>query len=1174
MIKKLTTVVVVLALASLAYAASEYIHHDLKVTLKPDKKFIRVVDKIYLPANIIKKKNHFLLHGNLAIVSLSRDIKIEKEKGELKAEFFGINTARFEIKKKIPINQYSFQFPGVPGKTLTIEYEGTIHHPIKKIGAEYARGFSETPGIICEKGVYLAGATFWLPWFNDNLVTFKMETTVPEPWDVLSQGRRVFHEKKKGLQVTIWDSPEPMDEVYLVAAEFKEYGLKVGKVNIMAFLREKDDNLAHKYLETTGQYLEMYEKLIGPYPFSKFALIENFWETGYGMPSFTLLGPQVIRFPFILHSSYPHELLHNWWGNSVYVDYESGNWCEGLTTYLADHLIKEQRDQGSEYRKTTLQDYTHYAAGKEEEFPLIQFKARYNALSSSIGYGKSKMLFHMLRRQIGDQSFKKALQHFYKENKYKRATFEDVRKSVEAVTGKDFKDFFQQWVTRSGAPEIRLINAIVLRADEIPPLEQVRTDHELHELTQINKKLLQGVQGDGFLEKSPPSRRRHYLLQFSLEQIQQDKPYALTIPVAITLEGKKEAIVKYLDMTKKKQDFEFSFNQPPLRIDVDPEFDIFRKLHTNEIPPTLSNAFGAKQILILLPSAAPGDFLKGYRELAESWAKDSEGKIDIKMDNRVSALPADKAIWLLGWENLHNNTLQNSIAFYKGNMDEKSVTLDKKKLSRDKHSIIVAVKNKENPDQVVILLSTDRVKALPGLGRKLPHYGKYSYLGFEGDEPTNMFKGQWPAVDSPMTVILDSSSTVDRVSGALPHRESLARLAPLFSSERMLGHIRYLASEDLEGRGLGSKGLEKAAHYIATAFKKAGLEPGGDNHSYYQTWEAEAMVGKTKRKTTLRNVIGIIPGSKPQWADQSVVLCAHYDHLGLGWPVVHQGNEGKIHYGADDNASGVAILLELSHTMGKSYKPERSIVFVAFTGEESGLLGSSYYVKNLEQDRLKNIMAAVNLDTVGRLREKEKLMVIGSSSAREWRFIFMGIGYTTGIESELITQDLDASDQVNFIKAGIPGIQLFSGPHNDYHRPTDTVNKINAAGLVKVAAVARETIVYLSERKEPLTFQGIEAVSHPGPTPPPGGRRVRTGIMPDFAFSGKGVKITMVSPDSPAEKSGIRKDDVIIKLGDVFVNNLREYSNVLKTFKPGDTVNLVYLREGQEYSTTLVLAAR
>ncbi|MCP5050958.1 MAG: M1 family metallopeptidase, partial [bacterium] len=272
------------------------------------------------------------LHGNLTITSKSKGIKIKKEKGELKSEFFGINTSEFEIKKKIPLAHYSIQglSQSQTGPTLTVNYEGIIHHPIKQTKTEYARGFSETPGIISDKGVYLAGASFWVPWFDNRLVTFKMETAVPGTWDTVSQGRRALQKKKNGRQITTWDSPNPMDEVYLVAAQFKEYGIKVGKVDVIAFLRSKDESLANKYLETTGQYLEMYEKLLGPYPYSKFALIENFWETGYGVPSFTLLGPKIIRLPFILPSSYPHELLHNWWGNSVFVNYEAGNWCAGL----------------------------------------------------------------------------------------------------------------------------------------------------------------------------------------------------------------------------------------------------------------------------------------------------------------------------------------------------------------------------------------------------------------------------------------------------------------------------------------------------------------------------------------------------------------------------------------------------------------------------------------------------------------------------------------------------------------------------------------------------------------------------------------------------------------------------------------------------------------------------
>jgi aminopeptidase N len=1135
--KKIVLIISIILMVSMVRATTGkyvYVHHDLKVTLEPEKQFIRVTDTIHLPETIKGKKIHFLLHGDLTITSTSADVQINKETGELKSGFFGINTPEFEIKKEIPLNHYSISFLKESEPSFILGYEGKIHHPIKKIGAEYARGFSETPGIICDQGAYLAGASFWVPWFNDDLVTFKLESTAQVPWDMVSQGKRSLHEQKNGKQITVWDSPEPMDEVYLIAAKFKEYGLKAGKVEVMAFLRGPDDNLANKYLETTGQYLEMYEKMIGLYPFSKFALIENFWETGYGMSSFTLLGEKVIRFPFILHSSYPHELLHNWWGNSVFVDYESGNWCEGITVYLADHLIKEQRGQGEEYRKTTLQGYTHYAANKKEEFPLTRFKARYDSLSSAIGYGKSMMLFHMLRQQVGDALFKKALQHFYKNNQYRRASFADVQKSFETVTGSDFEEFFHQWVTRTGAPEIRLSGAAV--------------------------------------EK----KENRYLLRFSLRQAHEQEPYAMRIPAAITLEGREEAVIKQLDTAEKKKTFEFSFDQRPLRIDVDPQFDVFRILHTGEIPPTLSNAFGADAVLILLPSGAPEAFFKGYEELADAWASESEGKIEVKKDSDVSSLPEDKAVWLFGWENIRNDAIQTGIAAFPAEMNSESITIDGNRLPVHERSIIAAVKNSKNPTQVVVLLSTDRPAALPGLGRKLPHYGKYSYLAFEGDEPTNTFKGQWAAVNSPMSVIPDKSPAPGAAAAKLPRRQPLARLAPLFSSERMTNHIKYLASEELEGRGLNYKGLEKAAHYIAMAFKNAGLQPGGDN-SYYQSWDSGGPI-------PLRNVIGIIPGKNPSYKDQSVILCAHYDHLGLGERGGSPENKGKIHFGADDNASGVAVMLELAHTLGKTLKPERSIVFIAFTGEESGLLGSSYYVKNLQaknKKQLEGIMGVVNLDTVGRLTDQGKLMVIGGSSAREWRFIFMGIGYTTGVETELIPQELDASDQVSFIKAGIPGIQLFSGAHLDYHKPTDTVDKIEAAGLVKVAAAAREAVVYLSERKEPLTVTIKGAESSPaGPAGSPsasastGERRARTGFMPDFAFSGKGVKIGMVSPGSPAAEAGLKKDDVIIKMGDVEVADLTEYSNALKAYKPGDTVTIVYIREGKEFSAAITLAAR
>ena len=238
-----------------------------------------------------------------------------------------------------------------------------------------------------------------------------------------------------------------MDEIYLVGGPLQVTKDSAGKVETLVYLHEKDDALAAKYLAATAQYLEMYRTLIGPYPYGKFALVENFWETGYGMPSFTLLGPQIIRFPFIITSSYPHEILHNWWGNSVFVDYQTGNWCEGLTAYLADHLIQEQRGTGDQYRRATLQKYRDYVKASRD-FPLTEFRSRESAATEAVGYGKTLMAFHMLRRRIGDARFRQVLARFYREFRGRRAAFADVRHVAEQVAGEDLSGFFDEWVAR------------------------------------------------------------------------------------------------------------------------------------------------------------------------------------------------------------------------------------------------------------------------------------------------------------------------------------------------------------------------------------------------------------------------------------------------------------------------------------------------------------------------------------------------------------------------------------------------------------------------------------------------------------------------------------------------------------------------------------------------------
>jgi len=1129
MCKRIIFLVAVFICTSAAFAG-DIIHHKISVNLEPGRHYLEVTDEVTIPAGQMKPVMNFLLNKNLSITSESPEVILELDKSGAKAEDFGMDREDYDDQEVNNENLYSLTFKNNGGKeaVFTLKYNGIIDFPIQQMGEEYARGFSQTPGIIDTQGVYLAGSTYWIPWFNNNWINFELTVEMPRPWDVVSQGKRTQNEIKNGRHTVTWDSPEPMEEVYLIAAQFTEYSKPAGSIDVMAFLRTPDETLANKYLEATAQYLEMYRKLVGPYPFTKFALVENFWETGYGMPSFTLLGEQIIRFPFIINSSYPHELLHNYWGNSVYVDFKTGNWCEGLTAYMADHLIAEQRGQGEEYRRSTLQKYTDYVKSSND-FPLSEFGSRYNASSEAIGYGKSLMMWNMLRDLIGDDNFVKGFQKFYRDNKFKAASFDDIRVSMEAVTGKDLKQFFHQWVTRKGAPELSLSDV---------------------SLKEVN------VQ---------------YQLLFTLNQQQNEDVFALNVPVAVSSAKKVE--MKSVEMDQKAQSYEMTFDERPLLIQIDPQFNIFRKLHYNEIPPSLSKIFGSDEITIILPSKAGESEREYYRDLAGIWSADSTKKIKIVSDDELKDLPSESAIWIFGTENMFAGKVKEGMKDYDAVLSNDTISFGSTSYPVNKTSFIISVRHPENPASVIVLLSAENKDAVNGLARKLPHYGKYSYLVFEGTEPSNIGKGEWETVNSPLEVSLEQKDNLKQQAALpeLPKREALASLDPVFSADRMMKTVSYLASKELAGRGPGTEGINKAADYIVEYFKNAGLQPGSDDGTYFQSWDE--VVDVQGNKAVVKNIIGIIPGTNPDLKDESVVVCAHYDHLGLGWPGAKKGNEGRIHPGADDNASGVAVMLEMAELLGKTLKPQRTVIFIAFTCEESGLLGSKYYVKNMKRFPAKKVIGVLNFDTVGRLG-LNKVLVLSSNSASEWKFIFMGAGYVTGVESEMVTQDLDASDQRSFIEAGVPGVQIFSGANEDYHKPSDTPDKIDGAGMVKIAMFAREGILYLADRIEPLTFQGEVTKTGDNSQIKPGERKVSTGSVPDFAYSGEGVRIADLTSGSPAEKGGLQKGDVIIQLGQYKVTNLRDYSDALKKFNPGDSVELIFMRDGKKDKTTIVLMAK
>jgi hypothetical protein len=732
------------------------------------------------------------------------------------------------------------------------------------------------------------------------------------------------------------------------------------------------------------------------------------------------------------------------------------------------------------------------------------------------------MMWHMVRRKLGDDNFKKGMSLFNENFKYKFASFGDIRSSLEEVSGSDLKSFFEQWIDRTGAPALAI--------------KEIKTD----------------------------SYNNEFRIFLTLEQTQDSAAFDIDIPIAVATE--KGVSHFTVNMFNKEQNYQFTLNSKPVKLVVDPQYDVFRTLDPSEVPPALSKIWASGENIFILPRVAVDNDSKMYSQLAEKWKATDNDTFTIVYDDEIDALPNDKTAWIIGFENRFAGIVDEALSAYGASFGEDSVKYRNKTLPKAGNSFALTVFVKDDETRSMLFMSPGNPDAIDGLIRKLPHYGKYSFLAFEGDEPVNIAKGQWPVINSPLVKIFEKDAESVNVN---QERKALAYTKPVFSEKRMMSHIKYLASEELKGRGLGTPELDDAAQYIADKFKSYGLQPAGD--TYFQTFEYSFP---EKGTMTLKNVIAVIPGSDSKLKDSPVVVSAHYDHLGLGWPDVHQGDEGKIHYGADDNASGVSILLELAKNLAKS-GPKRTIIFAAFTGEEAGLIGSHYFVENLKNSFKGDVIADINLDTDGRLFDR-KLMVLNANTAKEWKFIFMGTDYTTGIKSEIIQQELDASDQFAFIEKGIPAVQLFTAATVDYHRPSDTYDKIDGPGLVKVATVAKEVVVYLADRDEPMEYTG-KAHTKPEssqPAKPKANRRVSTGSVPDFSYSGQGVKIGSVIEGSAGEKAGLQAGDIITALDSKKVNDLKEYSVALKNYKPGDVVKLTILRDGNEEVIPLKLGAR
>jgi len=388
--------------------------------------------------------------------------------------------------------------------------------------------------------------------------------------------------------------------------------------------------------------------------------------------------------------------------------------------------------------------------------------------------------------------------------------------------------------------------------------------------------------------------------------------------------------------------------------------------------------------------------------------------------------------------------------------------------------------------------------------------------------------------------------------------------------------IRFLSDDRLAGRLTGSPGADTAAAYLARRFQAVGLQQsaGGWFQVFPISRDAPTAQIAHVGGLTGRNVIGVLPGHDPVLRNEAVIIGAHYDHLGLGgFGSLDPDSTGKVHNGADDNASGVAMLIDIAQRLAAS-PPARTLVFIAFSGEELGLLGSAYYVKQPVYP-LSTTLAMINLDMVGRLRQK-RLIVYGSRSAREFPKLLDSLNWYAGFDLKAQGDGYGPSDQSSFYAAGRPVLHFFTDLHEDYHRTTDDWQKINVEGFGQVATFVTGLVTALADRPGPLTLMPsasqMSATTATGPPMP--GYGAYLGTVPDMTDNPGGVRLLGVRAGSPAEKAGLRGDDIITRIGDTSVTDLEAMTQALRSHHPGDTVSVVVRRGNQTTTLQAVLGER
>jgi hypothetical protein len=402
------------------------------------------------------------------------------------------------------------------------------------------------------------------------------------------------------------------------------------------------------------------------------------------------------------------------------------------------------------------------------------------------------------------------------------------------------------------------------------------------------------------------------------------------------------------------------------------------------------------------------------------------------------------------------------------------------------------------------------------------------------------------------------------IAGILCLVLSFQSFAQSFPPSAIRKHIEFLASDDLEGRGTASLGEIRAANYIAEIFKTAGLKPAGTDNSYFQPFEISFAIEGNAHKLMARNVVGFLDNG----AKKTIVIGAHYDHLGKGFQgsSLSPDSKNQIHNGADDNASGTSGVLELAkYLAGNNVQEKHNFLFIAFSGEELGLIGSKHFTEKPTLP-ITSLACMINMDMIGRLNNDKGVIISGWGTSSTWGKLIPDLAKKEKLKYTVDSSGVGASDHTSFYLKNVPVLQFFTGTHPDYHKVSDDIEKINFEGESKILILIANLVKELDSQTTSPDFL-TAGNPHTGTTNTD--FKVTLGVMPDYSYSGKGLKIDGVSKSRPAEKAGIMAGDIIKKLAGKEIGDIYDYMEILGQHEKGEQVEAEFLR-GTEVKTVKV----